>query len=69
VTPKITQKQWEDYVVTTALLLGWEESRWDKRGAGARWRRAMQWLEDKKHMHVCINGMIVNFIPPTNPQE
>jgi len=53
-TPKINQKQWEDYVVTTALILGWDESRFGKK-EGVRWRRAMLWLETTKHMHVCIN--------------
>ena len=56
--PKITIKQWEDYVVTTALLLGWDDHTWGKK-VGPRWRRAQQWLEDKKQMHVCISGFIV----------
>ena len=64
---KITQKQWEEYVITTALLSGWEEVRYGKKENGPRWRRAMAYLEDKKGTHVCISGEIVIF--RKHPQE
>jgi hypothetical protein len=60
---KITQKQWEEYVITTAMLCGWEDYR-GARGEGAKWRRAMQYLEDKKGTTVLINGEIIIFRPP-----
>jgi hypothetical protein len=55
---KITQKQWEEYVITTAMLAGWEDS-WTRAKQGTKWRRAMQYLEEKKGMHICINGDII----------
>ena len=68
---KITQKQWEEYVITTAMLAGWEDHRWEAKTIGTKWRRAMQYLEDKKGTHVCISGEIVIFRGQitVNPQE
>ena len=60
---KISQTQWDEYVITTAMLCGWEETRYGKK-EGAKWRRAMQYLEEKKGTTVLINGEIIIFRPP-----
>lgn len=62
--PRITIKQWEEYVITTAMLLGWDDYRWTKGKESSKWRRAMAYLEENKGMTVLISGQIVKFIPP-----